>query len=276
VGRRLVYRKGYLGLVPVHLVVADLNDPEIKIGVMVAKGGIGTRESFASMVTRARPAAAITGTFFGLRNSLPTGDLVVNGRAIYQGFVGTALAFTEGNVVSFIPTRYKEKPAWRLFDSVMRGGPRLVQEGRIAVGPRKEGFRSLSPVRQTTAHGRRHHARAKAAVVGRGAAGLALAVGQTDARVGDVPRGRHGRRQLDRSLLPGTNDCAPHPAAHQPARRLRVPGPVPAGQEQLPRPPEARNGKGAGATADHGPAGGAGGNDSDGRRSRTALGEGTA
>jgi hypothetical protein len=144
VGRRLFYRKGFLGQVPVHLVVADLNDPEIKIGVMVAKGGIGTRESFESMVKRARPAAAITGTFFGLRNSLPTGDLVVNGRAIYQGFVGTALAFTEGNIVSFIPTRYKEKPAWQLFDGVMRGGPLLVQEGRIAVGPREEGFRSLS------------------------------------------------------------------------------------------------------------------------------------
>src|SRR5262249_12872983 len=87
VGHRLLYRKGYLGEVPVHLVVADMNDPEVKLGVLVARGGVGKKESFASMVLRTQPAAAITGTFFGLKNGLPTGDLVVNGRAIYQGFV---------------------------------------------------------------------------------------------------------------------------------------------------------------------------------------------
>lgn len=144
VGSRLLYRKGYIGDVPVHLVVADLNDPEIKLGLIVAKGGIGTTESFASMVRRSRPAAALTGTFFGIKNALPTGDLVVNGRAIYQGFVGTAFAFTEGNMVSFIPTAYKEKTAWQLFDGVVRSGPLLVQDGNIAVGPREEGFVSLS------------------------------------------------------------------------------------------------------------------------------------
>ena len=145
VGRRLLYRKGYLGDVPVHLVVADLNDPEVRLGILVARGGVGSTESFAGMVRRARPAAAITGTFFGLKSGLPTGDLVVNGRAIYQGFVGTALAFTAGNLVSFIPTGYKEKMSWRLFDGVVRSGPLLVQAGQIAVGPKEEGFVSLSP-----------------------------------------------------------------------------------------------------------------------------------
>src|SRR6476646_9567359 len=41
VGHRLLYRKGYLGEVPVHLVVADLNDPEVTLGVLVARGGVG-------------------------------------------------------------------------------------------------------------------------------------------------------------------------------------------------------------------------------------------
>jgi hypothetical protein len=62
--------------------------------------------------------------------------------------VGTAVAFTEGNVVSFIPTGYKAKTAWRFFDGVMRAGPLLVQSGQIAVGPREEGFVSLSPAAQ--------------------------------------------------------------------------------------------------------------------------------
>jgi hypothetical protein len=150
IGHRLLYRKGYVGDVPVHVVVADLSSPEIKIGLVVARGGIGTTESLGSMVQRARPAVALTGTFFGLKNGLPTGDLVVNGRAIYQGFVGTALAFTDGNMVSFIPTGYKEKTAWKLFDGVVRGGPLLVQDGRIAVGPREEGFVSLSAAARRT------------------------------------------------------------------------------------------------------------------------------
>ena len=145
VGRCLVYRKGYLGDVPIHLVVADLNAPEVKIGVMIARDGIGSTERFASMLHRAQPAAAITGTFFGVHNALPTGDLVVNGHAIYQGFVGTAVAFTAGNLVSFIPMGYKEKTAWPFFDGVMRAGPMLVHVGKIAVGPRAEGFVSLSP-----------------------------------------------------------------------------------------------------------------------------------
>ena len=155
VGRRLVYRKGYLGDVPIHLVVADLNDPEVKLGVVVARNGIGSAESFADMIHRAQPAAAITGTFFGVHNRLPTGDLVVNGHALYQGFVGTAVAFTQGNLVSFIPMGYKEKTGWRFFDGVLRAGPMLVQAAKIAVRPRDEGFVSVSPAarRQRTAVG---------------------------------------------------------------------------------------------------------------------------
>ena len=113
--------------------------------MLVARKGLGSSESFHKMLRRARPAAAITGTFFGLRNRLPTGDLVVNGRHIFRGFVGTAVAITEGNVVSFIETRYKgPKMDWSMFETVIRGGPWLVKAGKVAVAPRHEGFRSLS------------------------------------------------------------------------------------------------------------------------------------
>src|SRR5262249_19660689 len=69
---------------------------------------------------------------------------------IYQGFVGTAFAFTEGNVVSFIPTGYKTRTAWRFFDGGMRAGPLLVESGQIAVGPGEGGFFSLSPAAPRT------------------------------------------------------------------------------------------------------------------------------
>ena len=143
-GTGVVYRRGYVLGVGVNLIEADLNDPEVRVGAMLAQGGIGSAESFVRMVRRARPAAAITGTFFGIRSRVPTGDLVINGRSVFRGFIGTAVAITEGNVVSFIPTRYGEGGTdWGLFDTVIRGGPRLVASGQIEMRARGEGFRSL-------------------------------------------------------------------------------------------------------------------------------------
>src|SRR5262249_24828754 len=115
-GTGVYYRKGYVLGVGVNVIEANLSDPEVRIGAMVASGGLGTAEGFGGMVQRARPAAAITGTFFGIRDRIPTGDLVINGKAIFRGFIGTAVAITEGNVVSFIPTRYKDQSMdWGMF-----------------------------------------------------------------------------------------------------------------------------------------------------------------
>ncbi|MBI3909905.1 MAG: phosphodiester glycosidase family protein [Armatimonadetes bacterium] len=146
-GDRVIYRRGFVLGVGVNIIEANLRDPDVRIAAMVARGGIGHAESFASMVRRARPTAAITGTFFSLRSREPTGDLVINGRNIFRGFIGTAVAITQGNLVTFIKTRYKDTSVdWSLYDTVIRGGPRLLDQGRLTVAPRREGFRTL-PVR---------------------------------------------------------------------------------------------------------------------------------
>lgn len=138
------YRKGFVLGVGINVIEANLSDPEVRVGAMVARGGIGTAERFGAMVRYAEPTAAITGTFFGIKNRIPTGDLVINGKALFRGFIGTAVAITEGNVVSFIPTRYKDTSIdWSLFDTVIRGGPRLVWHGRVAMTARSDGFRAL-------------------------------------------------------------------------------------------------------------------------------------
>lgn len=155
-GSGVYYCKGPVLNVGCHVIEADLEDPEVRVGVMLARGGIGASERFGQMVARTRPAAAITGTFFGKKNLLPTGDLVINGRPVFRGFIGTAVAITGGNIVSFITTQYKDQSIdWSLYDTVIRGGPRLVESGAIAVATRSEGFRSLSPSarRQRTAIG---------------------------------------------------------------------------------------------------------------------------
>lgn len=146
-GGRVAYRQGFVLGVGVNIIEANLRDPDVRIGVMVARGGIGHAESFASMMRRARPTAAITGTFFGVRSREPTGDLRINGRDVFRGFIGTAVAITEGNLVAFIRTRYKDTSVdWSLYQTVIRGGPRLLDQGRLTVAPRWEGFRTV-PVR---------------------------------------------------------------------------------------------------------------------------------
>ncbi|MFN3652840.1 MAG: phosphodiester glycosidase family protein [Armatimonadota bacterium] len=147
-GTGVYYRKGFVLNVGVHVIEADLSDPNVKIAAMVSRHGIGTSERFGQMVARARPAAAITGTFFGVKNHIPTGDLVINGRPVFRGFIGTAVAITEGNVASFITTRYKDQSVdWSMYETVIRGGPRLVDSGSLCVAARKEGFKSL-PISQ--------------------------------------------------------------------------------------------------------------------------------
>jgi exopolysaccharide biosynthesis protein len=143
-GTGVYYRKGFVLGVGINVVEADLSDPEVRLGAMIARGGVGTAEAFRQMVRRARPTAAITGTFFGIRDNIPTGDLVINGKPLFRGFIGTAVAITEGNLVSFIPTQYKGAATdWSLFDTVIRGGPRLVDAGVVTMTARSEGFRTL-------------------------------------------------------------------------------------------------------------------------------------
>jgi hypothetical protein len=143
-GTGVYYRKGFVLGVGVNVIEADLSDPEVRLGAMIAQGGIGAAEGFKHMVKRARPTAAITGTFFGMRDRIPTGDLVINGKPIFRGFIGTAVAITEGNLVSFIPTKYGDQGIdWGLFDTVIRGGPRLVDSGTVTMTAKSEGFWSL-------------------------------------------------------------------------------------------------------------------------------------
>src|SRR5437016_4059332 len=79
-GSGVYYRKGYVLGVGINVIEADLANPGVRVGAMIARGGIGSVERFGQMIRRSRPAAAITGTFFGIRDHIPTGDLVIDGK----------------------------------------------------------------------------------------------------------------------------------------------------------------------------------------------------
>ena len=130
------------------VITVNLNDDGVKVSVALSRHGVGSRESFRSLVHRVQPAAAVTGTYFGLRDSQPVGDIVIGGRLVNSGFVGTALAITSENQARFVETRRWKTSNWSDYETVICGGPRLVTNGRALVVPRAEGFRDRSLFRR--------------------------------------------------------------------------------------------------------------------------------
>lgn len=133
------YRKAKVAGVWMHIVTANMNSPSVRVTPAVAKNGIGTTETFRSMIRRTRPVAAIDGTFFCTRTFKPTGDIVINGQLINGGYLGTAVAFSEPNIVSFINSK---QYCWSDYQSVLSAGPSLLIGGKLAIYPRDQGFRS--------------------------------------------------------------------------------------------------------------------------------------
>ena len=127
-----------------HLVTANLDDPQVRVSGVLAWDRIGRSESFRHMLGRVQPAAAITGTYFSLRSLLPVGDIMIDGKLVHQGEVGTAVCFTAGNSVFFVPYSAQQKRDWAGCEFVLRGGPRLLSGGEICLYARGEGFRSAS------------------------------------------------------------------------------------------------------------------------------------
>ncbi len=144
----VAYRKQVVLSTPVHVVYANLNDRNVKVTVAISKHGRGSSETVSSMVSRTRPSAAVTGTFFDTRSLLPTGDIVIEGTKIHSGCVGPSLCITADNNATIVPSKFKNKSA--SYDTVLAGGPTLVYDGQVALNPRSEGFRDPALFRNTT------------------------------------------------------------------------------------------------------------------------------
>ena len=135
----VAYTKHWVQGVPVHVVTANLNSPNVKVSPAIARHGIGTSEGFGSMLSRLKPAAAITGTYFCMRSLIPVGHIAIDSKLVNPGCVGTPVCFTSGNAVEF---KMYNGPTPRpgTYESVLAGGPRLVKNGVVSLSPRTEGF----------------------------------------------------------------------------------------------------------------------------------------
>jgi hypothetical protein len=139
-GSSIAYSTTTWNGIPVHFVSVNLNSPDLKVTVSLAEDGPGSSESFHSMLRRTRPAAAVTGTFFCTRSLLPTGDIVIEGRQVYSGSLGKGVCITSDNNVEFVPYREGRRSGWQGYQTVLCAGPTLVQDGKVFLSPKTEGF----------------------------------------------------------------------------------------------------------------------------------------
>lgn len=102
------------------------------------------RETFASMVRRTKPLAAINGTYFDPRSGRPVGGLVRNGKVIFDGLGHSSIIVrTHGGVEIKKDQRYGSlghqewDPSIRL---AVGTGPLLLDGGEVEGNMRDEGY----------------------------------------------------------------------------------------------------------------------------------------
>ncbi len=125
-------------------IIADLNDKRVRYGVVVAKGMPGGHEDFGSMFRASGSVAAVNGTYFDKGTRRPIGDIVINGKTVHEGRMGTALTMTAERKFDIFRVVRHRSYAWGAYQSVVACGPALVLDGKIDVDPNSEGFRDPS------------------------------------------------------------------------------------------------------------------------------------
>lgn len=127
--------------VPLHVVQVDPRRPEVRIRVVTAQNGIGTQEDWSTLIGRARPVAAVNGTYFCVRSRIPVGAIITGRRTICGGSLRTALACDPGRSAKVLACRRDRARRWSKHDMVLQAGPRLLTTGRQTLWPHDEGFR---------------------------------------------------------------------------------------------------------------------------------------
>lgn len=145
----VAYRKQIVLSVPVHVVYVDMNDQNVRVSVAMAKHGRGSSESVPSMVARTKPSAALTGTFFDTRSLLPTGDIVIAGVRTHSGCLGSALCIDPNNNAQIVPHKLRDRSIKAGYQMVVAGGMSIVNDSKVAINPRGEGFSDPSLFRMT-------------------------------------------------------------------------------------------------------------------------------
>lgn len=135
------YRVEFVNGFGCHVVQVNLGSPSVKVTPVLSLRYPGGAEPMSTICKRERPVAAITGTFFSKTTLLPVGDIMIDGRLVHFGGMGSALAITPDNRASFRRIPWGRKQDWGCYETVMAAGPMLLQGGEVALAPAHEKFR---------------------------------------------------------------------------------------------------------------------------------------
>lgn len=124
----------------VHVVTADLNTPGISVMVEVAQGFPARGTKLATLAKQRQALAAVNGAFFHTRTYEPIGDVVVNGRIVFQAKrMRPAIAVTWDGAVKIL-SAHEVPELWRGYRFALVAGPRLLQKGVVTVSAEGDGF----------------------------------------------------------------------------------------------------------------------------------------
>jgi hypothetical protein len=124
----------------VRVISANLNDSRVHVNVIAAHGLPHGVEAFHQFISRVKPVAAVNGAYASKTDFQPIGDIVIKGRVVYSGMMGTALAITKDNQVTIRRVRWGHAEDWSQYETVLACGPALVLNGQVDVLPQFEHF----------------------------------------------------------------------------------------------------------------------------------------
>jgi exopolysaccharide biosynthesis protein len=93
------------------------------------------------MIKRSGVKAAVNGAYFDKGTKKPIGDIVVDGKLLHSGRMGTALTFDPSGKPDIVRVIRHKTYRWDGFQHVLACGPALVLDGQVDVDFEEEGFR---------------------------------------------------------------------------------------------------------------------------------------
>jgi len=140
----VVSEKVKIGRAYAYVVTADLASSHVDLGLFVAthhpSNHLFPHETFASMISKTNPTAAINGTYYDTKTFIPVGTLASHGQMLQRGTHGIAVCFDKNNRVGFYKVKDLKNFPWQNFKVVISTGPTLVESGHIHLFPRTERF----------------------------------------------------------------------------------------------------------------------------------------
>lgn len=132
-GRAVSFSKATINGFALDIITVDTLAPGVHLSAAISQRGIGGSESFGSFIKRYQPTAAINGTLFCTQTLKPIGDIVLNGKLVNFGGMGTGLCVAPDNKVCFVPATWQSHTDWSAYETVVCSGPRLMLGGAIDI-----------------------------------------------------------------------------------------------------------------------------------------------